>query len=212
MDWQEELLTCAEHPLWFIDHHVSIYDASERGWIPFRLWPEQVEVLDAVHDNQLTLVLKARQLGLTWLVLGYALWLMIFRPKATVLLFSKREEEAQSLLGDERLRGMYARLPAALKPRTRAQKNAAETWALANGSVARALPSNAGDGYTARAKPATNNGPRMPSDRREAFLMEAVPFDSCLLSLRVCSLGPAGKRQGRFPHRALLVELLRRLE
>jgi hypothetical protein len=62
---------------------------------------------------------------------------------------SKREEEAQYLLGDERLRGMYARLPAALKPRTRAQKNAAETWALANGSVARALPSNAGDGYTA---------------------------------------------------------------
>ena len=40
-------------------------------------------------------VLKARQLGISWLSLSYALWLMLFHPPATVLLFSLREEESQ---------------------------------------------------------------------------------------------------------------------
>ncbi len=56
-------------------------------------------------------ILKARQLGISWLCLSYALWLMLFQAPATILLFSLREEEAKELLW--RLRGMYERLPAA---------------------------------------------------------------------------------------------------
>src|SRR5262245_58341324 len=40
---------------------------------------------------------------------------MTFRPAATVLLFSKREEEAIYLLVEERLRGMWRRLPGWLR-------------------------------------------------------------------------------------------------
>jgi hypothetical protein len=143
-----ETLACAEHPAYFLDRHVSIYDATLGRWIPFRLWPAQAGVLDTIHGHRLSVILKARQLGLTWLVLGYARWLMVFRPAATVLVFSKREEESVYLLGDERLRGMYDRLPTWLKVAS-AEPDAARTWALANGSVLRAFPTNAGDSYTA---------------------------------------------------------------
>ena len=44
--------------------------------------------------HRLTVVLKARQLGFSWLVVCYSLWLMMFRSSATVLLFSKRDDEA----------------------------------------------------------------------------------------------------------------------
>src|SRR5262249_58433673 len=125
---------------------------SDRGqggdWVPFHLWPEQRRVAGLLQENRLVVVLKARQLGLTWLVLAFGLWLMLFYPVATVLLFSRRDEEATDLLA-VRLRGLYDRLPDFLKVSGFTTDNDHE-WALANGSRALAFPTTAGDSYTAR--------------------------------------------------------------
>jgi hypothetical protein len=102
---------------------------------------------DLLQANRLLVVLKARQLGLTWLVLAFALWLMLFYPIATVLLFSRRDDEAADLLA-VRLRGLYDRLPAFLQVRGFATDNDHEL-ALASGSRALAFPTTAGDSYTA---------------------------------------------------------------
>src|SRR5229473_2856486 len=91
-------------------------------WQFFRLWPEQRRVAGLLQANRLVVVLKARQLGLTWLVLAFALWLMLFYPIATVLLFSRRDDEAADLLA-VRLRGLYDRLPAFLQVRGFATDN-----------------------------------------------------------------------------------------
>jgi hypothetical protein len=143
-----EAAACATDPLYFLDRFGRVYDALAKEWLPFHVWPAQSPVLDALDREQLLVVLKARQLGLTWLALGYILWLMTFWPAATVLLFSKREEESVYLLGEERLRGMWRRLPSWLRVPA-AKPDGATAWALANGSVARAFPANAGDSYTA---------------------------------------------------------------
>jgi hypothetical protein len=91
-------------------------------------------------------VLKARQLGLTWLALAFALWHVLLRPIATVLLFSRRDDEATDLLA--RLKGMHDRLPDWLRARRIATDNDHE-WALADGSRVLAFPTTAGDSYTA---------------------------------------------------------------
>jgi hypothetical protein len=143
-----EWLACAESPIYFIDRYVQIYDATERKWIPFKLWKEQARTLIEMKDNRLVAILKARQLGITWLVLGFALWLMIFHPAVTVLIFSRRDTEAVYLLGEERLRGMYSRLPEWMQARQVLIESAHE-WQLSNGSIARAFPTSAGDSYTA---------------------------------------------------------------
>jgi hypothetical protein len=122
-------------------------DGAGGAWVPFGLWPEQRRVARLLQDSRLLVVLKARQLGLTWLVLAFALWLLLFHPIATVLLFSRRDGEAVDLLA-VRLRGMYDRLPDWLKVRGFAKDNGHE-WALANGSRALAFPTTAGDSYTA---------------------------------------------------------------
>jgi hypothetical protein len=147
MDPKAEWLVCAEDPLYFVDNYCHIYDATEREWIPFRLWQEQAETLDTLFNRLLVIILKARQLGLTWLVLAFALWMMLFRPAATVLLFSKRDDEAVHLL-DFRLKGMYRRLPDWLRARRVVTDNDHELE-LSNGSVALAFPTTAGDSYTA---------------------------------------------------------------
>jgi len=142
-----EWLKCSESPIYFVDNYCRIYDAIERDWIDFRLWPLQAKALITILNNLLIVILKARQLGMTWLVLAFALWLMLFRPASTILLFSRRDDESVHLLSD-RLKGMYRRLPRWMQARAIIEDNDHE-FQLSNGSVARAFPTTAGDSYTA---------------------------------------------------------------
>jgi len=143
-----EWIKCAESPLYFVHHYCYIFDAEVRGWIPFHLWPAQARTLKTIQTERLVVILKARQLGMTWLCLAFALWQMLFHPAAQILLFSKRDDEAMELLSKEKLRGMYSRLPRFMQCRGILQTNEHE-WILSNGSRALAFPTTAGDSYTA---------------------------------------------------------------
>ncbi len=59
-----------------------------------------------------TVVLKARQLGITWLAGGFALWHLLFRPGTRVLAVSINEKEASKLV--RRIWAQYRSLPAGL--------------------------------------------------------------------------------------------------
>src|SRR5271169_6519307 len=145
--YQTEVHKCRKSVAYFLDTYCRIYDATSSAWMPFTLWPAQQHVLQTIDTNRLTVILKARQLGLTWLVLGYALRLMLFDPGATVLFFSRREEEAVDLL-KVRLRGLYDRLPAWFKVDAFVTDNDHE-WSWSNGSRVLAFPTTGGDSYTA---------------------------------------------------------------
>jgi hypothetical protein len=141
-----EWLKCSKSAAYFADTYCQIYDATASRWIPFKLWKEQRATLRTLTTEHLVVILKARQLGLTWLCLSFGLWLMLFHPVKTILLFSRRENEAKYLLS--RLTGMYDKLPGYLKAKRVVRDNALE-WALSNGSVAYGFPTTAGDSYTA---------------------------------------------------------------
>ena len=145
--YQKEVWKCRREPAYFLDTYGQIYDATLGAWLPFHLWPAQLEVLQAIEAQRLTIIVKARQLGLTWLVLGFALWRLLFHPAATVLLFSRRDDEAVDLL-KVRLRGLYERLPKWLQVQSFVTDNDHE-WHWSNGSRVLALPTTAGDSYTA---------------------------------------------------------------
>lgn len=153
---------CARDKTYFIQNFVQIYSTAggeDAGtWIKFDLWAEQIEVIELIENNQKIIILKARQVGLTWLVLSLALWLMLFKPIATILVYSARDTEAIYLLSDDRLRGMYHRLPDFLKVKADANGNVTplevidddkHLFSLSNGSNVRAFPTSAGDSYTA---------------------------------------------------------------
>ena len=143
-----EQYLCALSPAYFILNYVKIYDSVEDSWIPFMLWAGQLKALRMFITNNWVVVLKARQLGLTWLALGYALWRMLFRPISVIMMFSRRDNEAKYLLSRERFRGMYKHLPDFLKAE-KIDLEASHQFKLSNGSVAYAFPTTAGDGYTA---------------------------------------------------------------
>lgn len=131
---------CRRSPLRFLKDHVRVYDASARQWLPFDLWPAQVETLHVLEHQRQVVILKARQLGFTWLTLGWCLWNMLMRPAATILLFSQREDEAMELL--HRLKGMHERLSPWLQGRHVSSDK--HQWALDNGSRALAFSTSSG--------------------------------------------------------------------
>jgi hypothetical protein len=142
---RHEWLRCLHSPAYFTANFIWIYNATERDWIPFTLWPAQLDVLDRMEQESKLVILKARQLGISWLSLAYALWLLVFMAPATILIFSLKEGEAIELLS--RLKGMYQRLPTWMRARI-VVKSSDTYLELSTGSRALAFSTKGGRSYT----------------------------------------------------------------
>ena len=96
---QAEIDYCKNHPGYFVRTYCHIEDKDAEEIIqPFALWPAQEEALDTIHAARLSIILKARQLGMTWLVLCYAALMMIACRGYTAIALSRTEEEAKELV------------------------------------------------------------------------------------------------------------------
>jgi hypothetical protein len=134
-------------PVFFINGYGHV-QAPDGPPVPFRLWPEQEDVLAVLIVAAILVMLKARQLGLTWIALHYAAWLLAFcsnTPRARILLLSKGLEEAKILL--RRMRRILKLLPPFLRPQESQRTGepgeaVAELDLVGRGSV-RSLPASA---------------------------------------------------------------------
>ena len=115
---ERERARCAADPLYFSQSYGSV-EPPKGAAIPFVLWPEQRNLLARIREVTKLWILKARRLGLTWLVLHYALWLCLLDPGnrgARVLVFCKNRGDAGKLL--DRVKNIHDRLPPWLRTRT----------------------------------------------------------------------------------------------
>ena len=81
----------------FIERHCFIEEPDGTA-VPFKLWDFQRDVVVALEAGEPVIVLKARRLGLSWLVLCFALWLAIFNQGTRILVLCKTEGDATELL------------------------------------------------------------------------------------------------------------------
>lgn len=133
--------------------HIYIQDTITGSWIKFDPWPVQLKALEIIHNNPKIAILKARQLGLTWLCLIYVGWRMWFRPISNCGIFSIGGREAKDAL--KRLRGIYNRMPRKLQAKYVSKNDSvAGIWQLCDldgsdeGSIAHSLPSTGGEGLS----------------------------------------------------------------
>lgn len=102
------------HPAGLLGH-VECIDAKTGERFTFTLndpeagWYWQRRVLDSWLEHPLNLVLKARQIGITWLGAGYGLWKLLTMPGTRMLVVSINEDEAIKVVN--RLFDMYHSLP-----------------------------------------------------------------------------------------------------
>ena len=105
---KREYLKCVKDPIHFMRKYCVIQHPI-RGKIPFELYPFQVDTLKEVLNHKYNIILKARQLGFSWTSAAYAAWLVTFYPGTNVLMISKGQTEAFSLL--DKVRFILKNLP-----------------------------------------------------------------------------------------------------
>ena len=95
----DEYARCAADPFYYVERYVHIECPEAQTLLqPFRLWPAQRPALEAMATRRRVMVLKARQLGMTWLALAEASRLLLCRPGRTVVCISRAENEARELV------------------------------------------------------------------------------------------------------------------
>jgi hypothetical protein len=103
---------CAKDPVFFMRQYCYIQH-PKKGKIKFNLFPFQEDSLTELRDNRYSVILKSRQLGISTLSAGFALWSMLFNEDFNVLVIATTQEVAKNLV--TKVRVMHDNLPSWLK-------------------------------------------------------------------------------------------------
>ena len=109
---KREYAKCAQDPTYFLGKY-GIIQHPVRGKVNFNLYDFQEKSLKSFMEHDYNIVLKARQLGLSTLTAGYALWMMTFQQDKNILVIATKQETAKNLV--TKVRVMHSNLPGWLK-------------------------------------------------------------------------------------------------
>ena len=132
-----EYLKCVQDPVHFMKKYCVIQH-PKKGKMKFDLYPFQEKCLTEFKDNRYNIILKARQLGISTLSAGYALWMMLFQNDKNILVIATGKDVAKNLV--TKVRVMYENLPQWLKTNTEEINKL--SLRFANGSQIKAIASN----------------------------------------------------------------------
>lgn len=135
---QQQMLQCAKDPIFFMRNYCYIQHPV-RGKVKFNLYKFQESSLKELSENRWNIILKSRQLGISTLTAGYALWKMLFQEDYNVLVIATTQEVAKNLV--TKVRVMYDNLPSWLKGEDLVESNNKLSLKLKNGSQIKAVSS-----------------------------------------------------------------------
>ena len=138
---KEEYLKCAKSATYFMKKYCMIQHPT-KGKIPFHLYPYQEDSLQEFQDNDRVIILKSRQLGISTLIAGYALWMILFQNDKNVLVVAIDQNTSKNLV--TKVRVMFDNLPSWLK--LKAVESNKLSMRLSNGSQIKAVSSTGTSG------------------------------------------------------------------
>ena len=112
---RDEYKRCSQDPVHFMRKYCIIQHPT-KGKMYFNLYPFQEETLKDLKEHRYNIILKSRQLGISTLSAGYALWCMIFKSDYNVLVIATKQDVAKNLV--TKVRVMHDNLPSWLKGKT----------------------------------------------------------------------------------------------
>lgn len=123
--------------------------ATETALVPFNLWPAQQDVFAVMERDRLIDFLKARQLGVSWVVCLFALRLAVLWPGQPILCLSRGQLEANELVSRISLMYHEHQDRASTFPRLIADNTADLEWDNGSTVVSLAATRDAGRSFTA---------------------------------------------------------------
>lgn len=91
-----EWRVCASNVFYWLETYWYIAHPAGRRLLKLRV--AQRDILERWIEHRYTCLLKARQLGITTLALGYAVWLAFFHDDQEIMCLSRREDDAKDML------------------------------------------------------------------------------------------------------------------
>lgn len=108
LEEQTEIEACSQSTHYFLLKYGKIRD-KVKGIIPWEDWKHLVYLLDCLRKHRFIVILKAKQIGITWGMAGDNLHLAMFQQGASILTLSKGEPEAAESLDYSRF--IHSQLP-----------------------------------------------------------------------------------------------------
>jgi hypothetical protein len=131
-----EYVKCANDPVYFFKTYCYIQHPT-RGKILFDTYDFQDDVLVDFSKHLFNIILKSRQLGISTLTAGYALWLMLFKEDQNILVIATTQDVAKNLI--TKVKYMHDNLPSWLRLDTEEQNKL--SLRFVNGSTIKAVSS-----------------------------------------------------------------------
>src|SRR3990167_9360355 len=93
-----DYVQCAIDPLLYLNKYAKIQHRVNGTVIKWQPWPYLIDLLNILQTFNDVVILKARQLGFSWLVAGYGEWKIKFSEAGKALYLSQGQDEAWALL------------------------------------------------------------------------------------------------------------------
>ena len=130
----KEIVKSGKDPVYFINNYAKISHPM-RGLIPFKTYDFQTDLISDFNDNRFTVILKARQLGISTITAAYVAWMMMFHRDKNVLVIATKFGTAANLV--KKVKSIHRHLPEWLKIASIAIDNRT-SFELTNGSQIKA--------------------------------------------------------------------------
>lgn len=131
---------CQDSPAFFISTFGTIKHPTI-GELPFNLFNYQKNCLKDFRNHRFNIFKKCRQSGISTLAGNYALWMAMFFPNRTILVVSKRDEDAKDFL-EKNVKFSYRKLPKWMKKIWEPETINEHNLKFTNGSLIRSLTSS----------------------------------------------------------------------
>ena len=108
----KEVIKSGKDPVYFINNYARISHPM-RGLIPFKTYDFQTDLLNDYNDHRFTVILKARQLGISTITAAYVAWMMMFHRDKNVLVIATKFGTAANLV--KKVKAIHKHLPEWMK-------------------------------------------------------------------------------------------------
>lgn len=147
-----------DHPVEFINDWCMTFDPrnielGREATVPFLMFPRQEEfivwLLDRWKGREDGLAEKSRDMGVSWLCVGFAVWMWLFKPGSVVGFGSRKEEYVDDLSDPKslfwKIRNLVGLLPEEFKPAGWNEKRDAPFMAVKNPENGSVIVGESGD-------------------------------------------------------------------
>jgi len=113
---QKEILTeytkGLTDPVYIIENYLKAYDKTQNGYVPFKLFPRQVHIIDAYMNHDKNIVTKPRQAGVSTTTAAFLSWRVGFASRKNpekILILANKQAMAFEFL--DKVREFVQQLP-----------------------------------------------------------------------------------------------------